>query len=173
MNYSCLLLLFVVAVLCCGGRWEQTIEDLRIVYASVDDIDLYVGCLAESARPANGSLMGPTTLCIIGRQFGVTKNNDRFFYDVGQQDGSFTLGKQHQIQVLQGERERERSLSPPSSSLLTLYAWVHITRTHTQANSMRSARGAVWLECCAITTTAKWRRCNHTPSSLTTRGKKQ
>jgi peroxidase len=61
-------------------------------YNSVDDIDLYIGCLAESARPVNGSLLGPTGLCVVAKQFAVTKNNDRFFYDVGSQANSFTLG---------------------------------------------------------------------------------
>ena len=63
-----------------------------MAYASVDDIDLYIGCLAESSLPVNGSLLGPTGLCVVARQFAVTKNNDRFFYDVGNQVNSFTMG---------------------------------------------------------------------------------
>ena len=57
----------------------------------MDDIDLYIGCLAEAAHPVNGSLLGPTGLCIVARQFADTKNNDRFFFDVGNQANSFTL----------------------------------------------------------------------------------
>jgi len=70
----------------------KTITSLMSAYNSVDDIDLYIGCLAESAQPVNGSLLGPTGLCVVARQFAVTKNNDRFFYDVGSQTNSFTLG---------------------------------------------------------------------------------
>ncbi|XP_046639032.1 peroxidase-like [Daphnia pulicaria] len=70
---------------------QPTINSLMNAYNSVDDIDLYIGCLAESARPVNGSLLGPTGLCVVARQFAVTKNNDRFFYDVGSQANSFTL----------------------------------------------------------------------------------
>lgn len=71
----------------------KTIDDLKIAYTSVDDIDLYIGCLAESSKSVNGSVFGPTGLCVVAKQFAVTKNNDRFFYDVGNQASSFTLGK--------------------------------------------------------------------------------
>ncbi|XP_046451982.1 peroxidase-like [Daphnia pulex] len=76
---------------------QATIDSLKNAYNSVDDIDLYIGCLAESARPVNGSLLGPTGLCVVARQFAVTKNNDRFFYDVGSQTNSFTLVQLNEI----------------------------------------------------------------------------
>lgn len=62
------------------------------MYDSVDDIDFYIGSLAESMRPINGSMLGVTALCLIQRQFANLKNFDRFFYDVGGLDSSFTLG---------------------------------------------------------------------------------
>ncbi|KAI9554530.1 hypothetical protein GHT06_019803 [Daphnia sinensis] len=76
---------------------QTTINSLKAAYDSVNDIDLYIGCLAESSRPVNGSLLGPTGLCIVARQFAVTKNNDRFFYDVGNQPGSLTMGQLNEI----------------------------------------------------------------------------
>ncbi len=72
--------------------YNKTIETLKKAYATVDDIDLYIGCLAEAAFPVNGSLLGPTGLCIVAKQFSDTKNSDRFFYDVGNQANSFTVG---------------------------------------------------------------------------------
>lgn len=64
-----------------------------MIYKTVDDIDLYIGAVAETPNPSDGSLMGPTGLCVIAKQFSLLKNNDRFFYDVGNQPNSFTLGE--------------------------------------------------------------------------------
>ena len=70
----------------------QTIDSLKKVYNSVDDIDLYIGCLSESSRPVTGSVLGPTAVCVIANQFSVIKNNDRYFYDVTNQMNSLTTG---------------------------------------------------------------------------------
>ena len=67
------------------------LDNLRKAYRSVDDIDLYIGCLAEATIPVNGSLLGSTALCLVAQQFALTKNNDRYFYDVGQQTNSFNI----------------------------------------------------------------------------------
>ena len=94
--YSNCALLYIITikwcVVCCCLNM-QTINSLKNAYNSVDDIVLYIGCLAESAQPVNGSLLGPTGLCVVAKQFAVIKNNDRFFYDVGNQPNSFTMGK--------------------------------------------------------------------------------
>lgn len=66
---------------------------LKDVYKTVDDIDLYIGCLNEIHVP--GTLMGPTALCIVKDQFAKLKNGDRFFYDIGEQPHSFTIGNDH------------------------------------------------------------------------------
>jgi len=47
------------------------------VYSNPDDVDLYVGGLAEV--PAGG-LVGKTFACIIGKQFKMSMAGDRFFY---------------------------------------------------------------------------------------------
>ena len=91
----------------CFHFFPQVLDALKEIYKTVDDIDLYIGCLAESTKcfkkatkcfkkattRADGDLMGPTGLCVIAQQFALTKNNDRFFYDVGSQSSSFNLGK--------------------------------------------------------------------------------
>ena len=54
---------------------------------SVDDIDLFVGGLAETHL--QGATVGPTFGCLIGQTFQNLKYGDRFWYE---QDGLFTKG---------------------------------------------------------------------------------
>jgi peroxidase len=57
------------------------VEQLRRVYKSINDIDLYVGGFLE--QPHQDSILGPVFKCIIGDQFARLKKGDRFFYDLG------------------------------------------------------------------------------------------
>ena len=52
---------------------------LREVYASVDDIDLWTGGLAEGHL--DGAFIGPTFAKIIGDQFTALRDGDRFWYE--------------------------------------------------------------------------------------------
>jgi len=56
------------------------IEQMRRVYKSVDDIDLYLGGFLEAAH--EDSILGPVFKCIIGDQFARLKKGDKFFYDL-------------------------------------------------------------------------------------------
>jgi peroxidase len=69
----------------------QNVDALRSIYASVDDIDLYIAGLSE--RPTGDSSVGPTILCVLADQFTRLKKGDRFFYENGGQSSSFTLGE--------------------------------------------------------------------------------
>lgn len=54
------------------------------------DIDFIVGAILE--KPRSGSMVGPSTACIIGDSFYRFRAGDRFFYDILEQPGSFTIG---------------------------------------------------------------------------------
>jgi peroxidase len=74
--------------------WENTIALLKKSYADVNDIDLFVGGMAEAtvdtwanftlrqrSRSADASV-GKTFRCLIEKQFELVKKSDRFWYDV-------------------------------------------------------------------------------------------
>ncbi|KFM59457.1 Peroxidase, partial [Stegodyphus mimosarum] len=70
-------------------------EKLKEAYESVDDIDLIPGALSENH--VEGSLLGPTYLCIIGRQFKKTRKGDRFWFEAQNELTSFTKGQLKEI----------------------------------------------------------------------------
>lgn len=52
--------------------------NLQLLYINIDDIDAWVGMLAEKPKP--GELFGETVLEIMRRQFTGLRDGDRFFY---------------------------------------------------------------------------------------------
>lgn len=60
---------------------------LQQLYNDVDEVDLMVGGLLEDS---NDGVVGKTFSCIIGQQFQLLKTGDRFWYERGGQDFSFT-----------------------------------------------------------------------------------
>ncbi|XP_069177766.1 salivary peroxidase/catechol oxidase-like isoform X1 [Procambarus clarkii] len=73
----------------------EVINQLRELYEDVDDIDIFIGGIAE--RPSPGSLLGHTFLCIIGDQFARLRVGDRFYYENGGLESSFTEAQLDQI----------------------------------------------------------------------------
>lgn len=60
-------------------------------YENVEDLDLFSGGVSE--LPLVDGIVGPTFACIMGIQFNHLKFGDRFYFEHGNQDGSFTAGK--------------------------------------------------------------------------------
>ena len=67
-------------------------ERLRKIYASVEDIDLFAGGIAEIHL--NGLMVGPTFNCILKLQFEALRDGDRFYYEA---KGVFTPAQLHAI----------------------------------------------------------------------------
>ncbi|XP_011878846.1 PREDICTED: chorion peroxidase isoform X2 [Vollenhovia emeryi] len=71
-----------------GHLDHQALEQISMLYESVDDVDLYTGALAEI--PESGSLIGPTFACLILDQFERLQKGDRFWYEFSDQPYPFT-----------------------------------------------------------------------------------
>jgi len=70
---------------------------LQAVYQNVTDIDILPGALSE--RPVNGSTIGPTLQCLLGRQFSLLRAGDRHWYESDVPPSHFTRS---QLKALRG-----------------------------------------------------------------------
>ncbi|KAK9874569.1 hypothetical protein WA026_005402 [Henosepilachna vigintioctopunctata] len=73
----------------------ETVESLKEVYESVEDIDLIVGGISEI--PDN-RMFGPTITCILAKQFRQTMESDRYFYTNPDQPVPFSEDQLNEIQ---------------------------------------------------------------------------
>ncbi|XP_075222518.1 salivary peroxidase/catechol oxidase-like [Lycorma delicatula] len=73
----------------------QSIQKLQSIYGSVDEIDLFIGGVAE--KPKSGAILGPTFVCLVGDQFARLRRGDSFFYEEGGQTSSFTESQLEQL----------------------------------------------------------------------------
>ncbi|XP_043203102.1 chorion peroxidase-like [Amphibalanus amphitrite] len=58
---------------------HRHLEELRAIYSSPDDIDLWVGGMLERRAPS--AKVGPTFQCVIADQFRRLRDGDRLFYE--------------------------------------------------------------------------------------------
>jgi len=71
----------------------MNVARLQALYNSVDDVDVFIGGILEP--PTNGSLLGPTFLCIIGDQFQRIRSGDRLWYE--EETGGLTRDQVDQV----------------------------------------------------------------------------
>ncbi|VVC25042.1 Hypothetical protein CINCED_3A001808 [Cinara cedri] len=74
---------------------KKNVDALSKLYEHVEDVDYYAAGLLEKRKP--GSILGHTFQCIIGEMFFRWKFGDRFFYEFGNQPGSFSLDQLQEI----------------------------------------------------------------------------
>ncbi|KAF4518001.1 hypothetical protein B566_EDAN012755 [Ephemera danica] len=70
----------------------QTVANFGKMYRSPNDVDLYLGVVAERPKD-NKSLLGPTLTCLLSKQFMDTRRADRFFYDVDKEFSTAQLAE--------------------------------------------------------------------------------
>lgn len=58
---------------------SRVVDEMRRVYRSVEDVDLYIGAVSETA--VDGAILGPTFLCLIGDQMARLRRGDRFYFE--------------------------------------------------------------------------------------------
>ncbi|XP_065332745.1 peroxidase-like [Cloeon dipterum] len=74
----------------------ETVERLKLIYDSVDDIDPFTGLVSE--KPLNSSgILGPTGTCVIAEQFLRLKRADRFWYETPEAPQAFTQAQLEEI----------------------------------------------------------------------------
>ncbi|XP_063915826.1 chorion peroxidase-like isoform X2 [Zophobas morio] len=73
----------------------ETVHRFQTLFQHVDDIDLFSGGLGE--KPVRGGLVGPTFACIIAQQFLNLRKGDRFWYENGGFESSFTPAQLQQV----------------------------------------------------------------------------
>ncbi|RWS06651.1 Peroxidasin-like protein, partial [Dinothrombium tinctorium] len=71
------------------------LKRLKKLYKNVHDIDLFTGGLAE--QPLSGAIVGPTFACLLGRQFRLLRQGDRFWYENDMPPSSFTKEQLNEI----------------------------------------------------------------------------
>ncbi|XP_058126781.1 peroxidase-like [Anopheles ziemanni] len=76
----------------------KTIARLQSLYGTVDDLDVFVGGAFEDPLP--GSLLGPTFSCLFQEQVLAARTGDRYFFELGGQDGSFTAAQLAEIRKI-------------------------------------------------------------------------
>ncbi|CAL1261632.1 unnamed protein product [Larinioides sclopetarius] len=74
---------------------EDYVETLQQAYRSIEDIDLIPGGVGE--RHLKGSLLGPTYICLIGKQFSNLRKGDRFWYENLKHPGALTKDQLKEI----------------------------------------------------------------------------
>ena len=73
----------------------KIVERFKLIYTSVDDIDLFIGGISET--PAPEAIVGPTFQCLIGDQFKRLQQGDRFYYDNFENPGQFSQLQLQQV----------------------------------------------------------------------------
>ncbi|XP_055952872.1 peroxidase-like [Argiope bruennichi] len=74
---------------------ESNANLLKQIYASVQDIDMWVGMQLEEVMP--GAVTGPSAACINVKQFFFNQKGDRFYFDLEGSEAEFTAAQRSSL----------------------------------------------------------------------------
>ncbi|OQR70374.1 peroxidasin-like [Tropilaelaps mercedesae] len=77
---------------------QDAVQQLATAYGRIEDVDLFTAGVSEYS--VQGGVIGPTFACIQANQFRRAKFGDRFFYEHGNQAGSFTPQQLQEIRKI-------------------------------------------------------------------------
>ncbi|XP_022707611.1 peroxidase-like isoform X2 [Varroa jacobsoni] len=77
---------------------QDAVQQISQAYARVEDVDLFPAGVSEFS--VEGGVLGPTFACIQANQFMRAKFGDRFYYEHGNQAGSFTPQQLQEIRKI-------------------------------------------------------------------------
>uniref|UniRef100_A0A182MXH6 Uncharacterized protein n=1 Tax=Anopheles dirus TaxID=7168 RepID=A0A182MXH6_9DIPT len=120
----------------------QTIDRLRLYYPSVDDLDLFVGAAFE--EPIPGSLMGPTFFCLYKQQFLAARSGDRYFFEAGGLEGSFTAAQLAEIRKVSMARLMCNAFPTTAKIQPDAFGPVSVNNTLTACTSLPVVNLALW-----------------------------
>ncbi|GFR06906.1 chorion peroxidase [Trichonephila clavata] len=103
----------------------KNVQLLQNNYRSVNDIDLWTGILSET--PNENAVIGPTATCVVGLQFNRLKFGDRFYFEHGNEEPSFSYS---QIQELRKMTLSKIMCLNTNIRQLPLNAMLFITRNN-------------------------------------------
>ncbi|XP_053668161.1 peroxidase-like [Anopheles marshallii] len=121
----------------------KTLEKLRLYYPSVDDIDLFVAGAFE--EPIEGSLLGPTFYCLFKQQFLATRTGDRYFFEAGGQEGSFTTAQLTEIRKVSLARLMCNAFPTLPKIQSNAFCPVSATNSLVSCSSLPTLNMAAWL----------------------------
>uniref|UniRef100_A0AAG5DME9 Peroxidase n=1 Tax=Anopheles atroparvus TaxID=41427 RepID=A0AAG5DME9_ANOAO len=113
----------------------KTIQRLQSIYTTVDDLELFVGAAFEKPLTPE-SLLGPTFSCIVQQQFLAARTGDRYFFEAGGQDGSFTAAQLAEIRKVKLSKLMCSSFPTTSSIQADVLSPVSATNPLVTCNSL-------------------------------------
>ncbi|XP_052891960.1 peroxidase-like [Anopheles moucheti] len=120
----------------------KTLEILRLHYPSVDDLDVFVGGAFE--EPIPGSLLGPTFYCLFKHQFLAIRTGDRYFFEVGGQEGSFTAAQLTEIRKVSLARLMCNAIPTLPKIQSDVFCPVSVNNSLVSCSSLPTLNMAAW-----------------------------
>ncbi|XP_035789540.1 uncharacterized protein LOC118465419 [Anopheles albimanus] len=122
---------------------EKTIKKLQAIYPTVNDMELFVGAAFETPLP--GAVFGPTFSCIMTQQFLRARTGDRYFFETGAQEGSFTAAQLTEIRKISLARMMCNALPTIGNVQADILSPVGPNNPLVSCNSLPAVNLAAWF----------------------------